>query len=124
MEIIKQIHQFTALLSITGFALRGFWMIQDSPNLQLRIVKVVPHINDTLLLISAITLAILTSQYPGSSNWLTAKVIALIIYILLGFVALRLGKTKSIRVTAWLLAIGCFGYIVGVAVSKNPVIFY
>ena len=78
---------------------------------------------DTLLLVSAITLAFTIHQYPFVDAWLTAKVAALLLYIGLGFIALKYAKSKTIRLSAWLAAQAVFIYIVLVASSKNPVPF-
>ncbi len=123
--ILKFIHVATALISIVGFFIRGIWMIQSSSMLQLRWVKIAPHINDTILLLSAVVLVIITSQYPGPATWINAKIVALLAYIFLGTIALKHGKTKSIRVTSWCLALLTFIYILMVAYSKNafPVIY-
>ncbi|HMY91216.1 MAG TPA: SirB2 family protein, partial [Nitrosomonas sp.] len=88
-----------------------------------RWVKILPHVNDTVLLLSAIMLAITIQQNPLENSWLTAKVIGLLTYILLGMVALRFGKTRRTKITAWIMALMVFGYIVLVALTKNPTIF-
>jgi len=118
-ETIKIIHITTAYISITGFLIRGIWMMQSSSILQQRWVKIAPHINDTILLLSAIFLVVMSSQYPGAIGWLNAKIVALIFYIILGTIALKRGRTKTIRITAWCSAILVFAYILAVAVSKN-----
>jgi uncharacterized membrane protein SirB2 len=121
--ILKYIHIATAFISIVGFAVRWIWMIQSSPILQKRWVRIVPHINDTVLLLSAIALVMMTSQYPGPATWINAKIVALLAYIILGTVALKRGKTKRIRVISGILAILTFFYIAMVALSKNAYIF-
>ena len=98
-------------------------MMSDSAILKQKWIKIVPHINDTILLTSAIALAIITSQNPIDHMWLTAKVIALLVYILLGMIAFRFGKTNNQRVIAWLLAIITFSYIVVVALNHHPMGF-
>ncbi len=75
---------------------------------------------DTLLLASAIWMAVASRQYPFVEGWLTAKVIALLAYIGLGTIALSRGRTKRARAIAWLLALAVFGYIVGVALARDP----
>ena len=117
--ILLSIHVSTVLISITGFLVRGIWMMQSSSLLQQRWVRAIPHINDTLLLISAIALVVLTAQYPGPSSWINAKIGALVIYIVLGIIALNRGKTMQIRVTAWCLAIVVYAYMIAVALSKS-----
>jgi len=95
-------------------------MMNDSHLLQLRVIRFLPHIVDTALLLSAITLTIIVNQFPLVTHWLTVKLIALIIYICLGMVALRLGKTKTQRVIAFFLALTVFGFIVSVAHFHHP----
>ena len=107
-------------MSIVGFGLRGYWMVSDDPLLQHRTAKVLPHIIDTLLLGSAITLLLILHLSPLAQPWLIAKIIALLIYIGLGMVALRFGRTRKTKVKAWLLALLTAGYIVSVAYSKSP----
>ncbi|PWB56540.1 MAG: regulator SirB [Nitrosomonadales bacterium] len=117
---LKTIHVSCVALTISLFLLRGFWMLQDSARLQQRWVKTLPHVIDATLLTSAILLAWTLGQYPGVHAWLTAKVLALLVYIGLGTVAIKRGKTKRIKVAAWLGAIMVFGYIVSVALTRQP----
>lgn len=119
---IKYLHVGCAALSYAGFFARGVLMIREAPLLQARWVRIVPHVVDTLLLASAITLAAMSRQYPFLEPWLTAKIVALVVYIGVGMVALRRGTTRRARVTAWILAQIVFIYIVGVAVTRSPVL--
>ena len=120
---IKYIHITCAVLSGSLFLLRGYWMLIESDRLQRRWVKVVPHIVDTLLLTSALIMVFWSGQYPFVQLWLTAKVIALIVYIALGTIALKRGKTKAVRSGALLAAIVTFAYIVSVALTRQTMIF-
>ncbi len=122
-ETIKLIHVTSAAISIAGFFVRGLWMLADSPRLQERWVRIAPHVIDTILLASAIYLAVTLRQYPGVNQWLTAKIVALVLYVVLGAIGLKRGKTKAIRITAWLGALATFAYIVGVAVTRNATVF-
>ncbi len=119
-SLIKNLHLATIVLTLALFVLRGAWMLADSPRLQARWVRIVPHVNDTLLLTSGIALAVLIQQYPLVHGWLTAKFFALIAYILLGTIALKRGKTKAQRVVAWIAALLVFGYMVAVAIAHDP----
>ena len=122
MGIVKSIHIVCALLSISGFVARGILMINSSPLLTARWVKVSPHIVDTVLLISAIVLA---SQWGWSAlemPWLLSKIMALLIYIVLGSLALRPGRPQSVRISSWVAAIAIFAYILSVALTKNPLV--
>ena len=95
-------------------------MASEHPLLQHRAAKVLPHIIDTLLLGSAITLLFILHLSPLAQPWLIAKIIALLVYIGLGMVALRLGRTRKTKVIAWILALLTVVYIVSVAYSKSP----
>jgi len=121
--ILKNLHLATIAITLTLFLLRGFWMMADSPRLQARWVRIVPHINDTLLLASGIGLAVMIQQYPLVHGWLTVKLFALIAYIVLGTIALKRGKTRVQRIAAWIAALLVFGYMVAVAVAHDPLPF-
>ena len=121
--VIKSVHVLTVVLTITGFIIRGIWMIQGSPLLEMRAVRTFPHVNDTLLLISALWTAAMVGQYPFINGWLTAKVIGAIAYILLGAVALTYGPTRQIRVLAFIGSLLCFAYVATVAITNNPLLF-
>ncbi|MDH3309523.1 MAG: SirB2 family protein [Gammaproteobacteria bacterium] len=116
---LKYLHVTCVILSGAGFFLRGTWMIRDSPRLRKRWVRVWPHIIDTALLVSAILLTIQIRQYPFVHHWLTAKVLALVAYIVIGAVGLKYGMTKKIRIIAWLVAMVLFFYIVLVALTRQ-----
>jgi len=116
---LKTLHVTCAILSIASYVIRGIWMIRESPWLHKTWVRVLPHIIDTTLLVSAILLAWQIRQYPFGHGWLTAKVLALVAYIVIGAIGLKYGRTKQIRVTAWLGAIIIFGYIVLVALTRQ-----
>jgi len=120
---LKHLHLTTVVLSFALFTLRGVWMLIDFPWLQQRWVRITPHVIDTVLLASAIGLALILEQYPFVHGWLTAKVLGLIAYIILGSIALRYGPTKSIRASAWVAALIMFGYIVSVALTHTPLGF-
>lgn len=117
---IKHLHMLLAVVSLFGFVLRGAWMLRDSPLLQQRVVRVLPHVVDTLLLATAVALAVMSAQYPLVTGWVTAKVVGLIAYIVLGVIALRRGRTRGIRITAFVAALLVFAWIASVAVSKTP----
>ena len=118
--LLKQLHLTTIAITLTLFLLRGTWMVMGSSLLQARWVRIVPHLNDTVLLASGITLAVLMQQYPLVHGWLTAKLIALIVYIVLGTIALKRGKTRAQRIAAWFAALLVFGYMAAVAVTHDP----
>lgn len=118
--ILKHLHVTCVVLSGLGFCFRGWWMLRDSALLGRRFARVAPHIIDSLLLGSAITMAVMSGQYPFAQSWLTAKFLGLLAYIGLGTMALKRGKTKAIRVRFLILALLAYAYIVSVALTRNP----
>jgi uncharacterized membrane protein SirB2 len=119
-ELLKLLHMSCAFLSIGGFSLRGYWMITDNPCLRRRATRILPHILDTLLLGSAIGMLVIWQMNPLALGWLSAKIMALLVYIGLGMVAFRFGKTRRVRLVAFGLALLTAGYIVAVAYTKSP----
>ena len=119
METVKTIHVAFVALSFAGFFIRGIWMLRDSTLLRQRWVRITPQVVDTVLLVSAIVLAIQLRYSPMEQPWLMAKIIALVIYIAVGLVALRFGSSKRVRLAAWLLGLFIFMYIGSVAMSKS-----
>jgi len=117
---LKMVHVGSAVLSLALFSVCGAWMMVSPARLGQPWVKVVPHVVDTVLLGSAIALAIAIGNYPGTHAWLTAKVAGLVAYVVLGSIALKRGRTRAIRVAAFFAALAVFAYIVSVAVTKSP----
>ena len=122
--LAKNIHVTCVLLTFSFFVVRGVWMIADSDLLRRSWARWIPPVIDTCLLASAIVLAVLLQQYPFVDAWLTAKVVALFVYIGLGMLALTYGRTRRVRIGSWIAAQLCFSYIVAVAVTKNPLVLW
>lgn len=122
MGIVKTIHIVCALLSISGLMVRGVMTIKGSPFLTTWAVKKLPHLVDSVLLICAIILASQWGWAALEMPWLLTKLVALLVYISLGMIALRIGRSTPVRVTALLGAVTVFGYIVAVAVTKDPLL--
>lgn len=116
---IKQIHVTCVILSISLFVLRGGMQLADIPWRRWTPLRFVPHIVDTVLLGSTILLATFLHQYPFVHGWITAKVMALLAYILLGKQALRLDAPKLRQATAFVAALLSVTYIVGVALTHS-----
>lgn len=116
--LLKHLHVTFAVLSLLGFSLRGYWMLQESAMLQKKVVKILPHINDTLLLLTAIMLVILTGFYPFVVGWVTLKVFLLVLYIVLGIFALKRGKTRQARTVFFIAALATILAIFAIAGIK------
>ncbi|NLY26156.1 MAG: SirB2 family protein [Alcaligenaceae bacterium] len=115
--VIKHIHMTAAGLSILLFILRAFWSVTESPLLQKKLVKIVPHVIDTILLVAAVALAMMIGPYQP---WILTKVVLLVVYIGLGTVAIKRGKTPRQRLMAAVLAVLVYMYILSVALAHDP----
>ena len=114
---LLMLHKITVLLSIVGFFARGIGHIFDQTWVKKKPVKILPHIIDTLLLVSAFALVFVTA-FSFSDGWIIAKIIGLIAYIGLGLMAFRFAKTRTQKAIYWLLALIVVFYVVAVAVHK------
>ena len=120
---VKTLHQATVVLSLAGFFARGLGGLAGAGWVQSRAAKSVPHVVDTVLLLSALVLAWMLRLNPLTTPWLAAKIVALLVYIVLGMVALNPKRPLRLRAVAWLAALASFGYIVSVALTKSPLGF-
>ena len=123
-EIVKYIHVTAIILSISGFLVRVNLQLNDSPYQTKYWFKKLPHKVDTILLASALTMVYIMGVNPLTTFWISEKIIGLLIYILLGMVALRWGKTKTVKKVAASAALIVFAYIIYVAHYKAPAVIF
>ncbi len=116
---LRHLHIGAALLSITMFTLRGGLALTGQDWRRWKPLRWLPHVNDTVLLLAAISLAYWSGQYPIQQSWLTAKVLALLAYIGLGKLALRSVLPCRQRACWFVAALLCVGYILGVAHTRS-----
>jgi uncharacterized membrane protein SirB2 len=118
--LLKDLHRGCALLSVTGFTLRWGAGLAQQAWVRGRAARTLPHLVDTVLLASALALAFGAGFTPANSPWLATKIVALLVYIGLGMVALSARRTRATRVAAGIAALLVFGHIVAVAFVKHP----
>ena len=117
---LRQAHIGFAMLSIALFLVRGGLMLAESRLLQARTLQILPHVIDTMLLTTALMLTTVIHQYPFTTSWLTAKVVLLVVYIVLGSIAIKRGRTRRTRVAAFIAALPTVGFLVSVARAHHP----
>jgi len=116
---VLHLHLSAVATSISLFIARAGWVLRAPERLQQPWVKVVPHLIDTALLLSGVWLA-WQLGLPGVRGWLPFKLCGLLLYIVLGSVALKRGRTPGARAGAAAAAVATFAYIASVAVTKSP----
>jgi len=119
----KNLHITLAALSLALFLIRAILSVRESPWLERRWMQILPHVMDTLLLICGLTLMTLLKAWPHQTPWLAAKLIALLLYIGAGSMAIKRARTPLGRALFTLLALLIFGYMVLVAITKTAVPF-
>lgn len=123
--LIRNLHLLTVAVTVSLFLLRFYWQRTGSAMLQRRWVRILPHINETLLLLSGASLVMITHFYPFSpqGSWLTEKLLGVIIYIALGSVALsRRPRSDRTRWIAFIVALIALVTIIKLALSKMPLL--
>jgi uncharacterized membrane protein SirB2 len=121
--LIKYLHILTAGASISLFCLRFLLLMRKPAGLRSRWIRVLPHLNDTLLLTFAILLCFATRQAPLVTPWLSEKVLAVILYIVAGVIALKKAKSRPGQIAWFIFALILFAYTANMAVNKSPLIF-
>ena len=117
--LIKHLHVTAAALSILFFVVRAYWSVSENALLQKKVVKIAPHVIDTVLLVAAILLAMMLGP-AASQPWVLTKIVLLIAYIGVGTIAIKRGRTPRTRAIAAIVAVAIFAYIVGVAIRHHP----
>lgn len=118
--LLRHLHRLCAVLSIVGFGARWLGVMAGQAWTQRRPAKTLPHVNDTVLLLSALALAFGAGIHPGDAPWLLTKIVLLLVYIGLGVVALKPTRPPAQRVLAGAAALAVFGHIMATAFTKHP----
>jgi uncharacterized membrane protein SirB2 len=117
---VKEVHMISVVLSFMLFLLRGAWVLNGHALPRHVVIRTTPHVVDTVLLTSALWLTTIIQQYPFSDAWLTAKVLLLVAYVVLGSLALRRARTRAGRILAFGGAVLAFLFLVSVARLHHP----
>lgn len=117
---IRAVHIGAVLLSgflmlLRGVARNGF----DASWVMAWPVRTLSYAIDTMLLTAALMLTTIIQQYPFADRWLTIKVVLLVVYVVLGYRALR-GRNLHVRWTSLAGAALVYGFIVSVARAHDP----
>jgi uncharacterized membrane protein SirB2 len=117
---LRNLHIACAFASILLFVLRHVLSLRNVDWRKSKALRIMPHVVDSVLLASAISLTLIIEQYPFVNSWLTVKIIALVAYIILGMQALKADRTQAARRMAFVAAVIVFGFIVTVARTGSP----
>ncbi|MDL0431512.1 SirB2 family protein [Marinobacter sp. TBZ242] len=116
--ILKSIHMFAAYLTVVLFSLRLLLDAVGKPDWRKTPLRWIPHANDTILLLAAISLLFVTPWMPFVHGWLTAKIVLLVGYIVAGVFALKETRSLQVRLIATVLAFVQIMAIFHLAIAK------
>ncbi len=119
--LVKAVHQVAVASSLGIFSIRACGSLLGAYWPKQKPARVLQHANDSILLGSALALAVIAGFSPFNSPWLLVKILGLLVYIGLGTLVMREQAMKGVRMGAFLLALMIFGLIISVAVTKSPV---
>ena len=119
---VKHLHFTLIAASVLFFTFRFVLHLRQSAILDKKFVKIAPHIVDTFLLLSGITLCFMIQQYPFVDPWLTEKIGAVVAYIILGVIAIKANRNKVFKVFAYLGAISWLVYAAKLAHFKQALL--
>jgi len=118
---VKIIHVTSASFSIILFAIRGYRRLFGRTMWFTNWLTKLPHAIDTLLLLTGILLIIITNQYPSFGNWITIKLFAVVVYILLGMAALKWTRSTKWSALSFVAALSVFASIVVLVLNRNTI---
>jgi uncharacterized membrane protein SirB2 len=121
---IRTFHETAVALSVSSFFVRGLAGLSNARWVRGRAAMIVPPIIDTALLTSALMLLTILHANPLAMPCLEAKLSGLVLYIVLGVIALRPGVDRRWRAVAFVAALATVAWIVSVALTKNPAGFF
>ncbi|EIJ5518694.1 SirB family protein [Salmonella enterica] len=126
IAMLLTLHLICVALSVSLFVARYWWRYCGHALAAARWTRIVPPVIDTLLLLSGIGLIVKTLILPftESGSWLTEKLFGVIIYIVLGFIALdyRQARSQQARFIAFPLALVVLYIIIKLATTKIPLL--
>jgi uncharacterized membrane protein SirB2 len=117
--LVKHLHVGLALLTACSFCLRAVWMLCASPLLRTSWSRWLPHVIDAMLLVSGLAMAVGLSISPLEHAWLEAKLAAIVVYVVLGSIALKRGRTRATRLWALAASLAVLAYIFAVALHHD-----
>lgn len=117
---IKLAHVALVAASGTLFAVRGAAVLAGQRWAMVKPLRVASYVIDTLLLAAGASLWALLALQPWRDGWLGTKLALLVVYVVLGSVALKRGRTPGARAAAYAAALAVFLYMVSVARAHHP----
>lgn len=123
-ELYPQIHWLHVAAVIASgalFLLRGSLVLTGAQGLAMAApLRYLSYTIDTVLLAAAVTLAVVLKLHPFEQSWLMAKILLLLLYIVLGSLALKRARSRAARAVFFVAAVATYLFIVSIALAHHP----
>jgi uncharacterized membrane protein SirB2 len=118
---IKAVHVVAVLLSGALFLMRGL-LVQAGWQRWAMFgpVRYASYSIDTVLLTAALMLVTILPGAMFANHWLTLKVALLIVYVMLGSLALKRAGTRRARALFFIAALAVYATMLGIARAHHP----
>ena len=117
---IRLAHLLAVAASGALFFVRGLARVAGAGWPRAAPLRYLSYTIDSVLLTAALMLVTILRQYPFAQAWLTVKVLLLVVYVVLGFLAFWKARTRAARATLWVAALAVYAFIVSVARAHHP----
>lgn len=118
--LARATHIGLVLTSGALFASRGLAVLLGARWAMAPLVRRLSYSLDTALLGAALLLLIILDINPFVVAWLSTKIGLLLLYIVLGTLALKRAPTKPLRVVSLVAALLCYSFMLSVALAHHP----
>lgn len=117
---LKYLHIVSVAASFALFFVRGLWVMQSYPDSQEKWVRVLPHVVDAVLVLSAVAMLATSPLNGWPGDWLTVKLALIVVYAMLALYLFRGARALTTKILVWLLALLVLLFITAIAVLHNP----
>lgn len=117
---IKGVHVAAVLVSGGVFLLRGLAVQAGAQWAMAAPLRYASYAVDAVLLTAALTLVSMLPAAVYANGWLAVKLSLLVVYVILGTLALKRGRTRPVRLAAFVAALVVYGSMLSIARVHHP----
>lgn len=117
---IKLVHVLAVLASGSLFALRGAALLAGQRWAMATPLRYLSYSIDTVLLTAALMLLTILPRGMFANGWLALKLVLLVVYVVLGSLALKRARSDRAHRIAYGAALLTYLYMLGVARTHHP----
>jgi uncharacterized membrane protein SirB2 len=118
---VRLLHIALAIATGLLFAARGMLVQFGQPSVANHaVVRYLSYTIDTALLTTALMLLTMLRLSPLETGWLAAKIALLVVYVVLGSLALRRAPTARAKRLCFVGALTSYGLMLGIARAHDP----